>query len=98
MSTEYLGNVVKRELIRKLKERYEKDGVIILGDLPRAQSDVEFCIADFERSPTGPSTRNATVLALVRRTIINEIQPLLHLIRTAHSEGIDLSFNEIEKD
>jgi len=87
--------MAEAEMVRKLADRYAAHGVIGCSNLGVAQADVEWAIADFERSPTGPSTRNAFVLALVRRTCVDRLHGLSRRIETARGAGEDLRIEDL---
>lgn len=94
----HLGEMVEREMVMKLSEKYSKHGAIPADDLERALVDVEWAIGDFERSPTGPSTRNALVLALVRRTCVDRLRKIAGRISGACEACVDLPVEELRSE
>ncbi len=91
----HLREMAESEMIRKLSDRYATHGTIGCADLGSAQEDVEAAVADFERSPTGPSTRNALVLALVRRACTDSLRAIAREIVRARDAGRDLKIDEL---
>ena len=94
----HLREMAETEMMRKLADRYAAHGVIGCADLGGALADVEWAIADFERSPTGPSTRNALVLALVRRTCVDRLRGIARRIERARDAGEDLLVDDLKCD
>ena len=92
----HLQEMVVTEMAHKLADRYAKHGVIGSEDLACAVSDVESAIADFERSPMGQSTRNALVLALVRRTCSDRLREVVRCIERSRAKGEDLNIEELK--
>ena len=92
----HLREMVGTEMVRKLADRYAAHGVIGGSDLGGALADVEWAVADFERSPTGPSTRNALVLALVRRTCVERLRGIARRIERARDAGDDLYVDDLK--
>jgi hypothetical protein len=95
-ATRHLGEMVEREVVRRLADRYAGDGFIPPGALERARADVQWVIDDFERSPTGPSTRNALVLSLVRRTCVDRLRAISRRIDRARNADRSLKMEELE--
>jgi hypothetical protein len=87
--------MVEMEMLRKIEDRYAAHGTIPAAELANALADVEGTIEDFERSPTGPSSRNAAVLAIVRRTCTDPLRGMARRIRLARNSGAGLAVEEL---
>ena len=92
----HLLEMVVTEMAHKLADRYAKHGVIGNADLDGAAADVDWAISDFERSPMGPSTRNALVLALVRRTCVDRLRGMARCIEAVRGSGGDLNVEDLK--
>ncbi len=90
-----MRDMVGAEMVRRLEERHALHGTIPAAELAGALTDVEGAISDFESSPTGLSTRNAAVLALVRRTCTDPLRGMARLIRESRDACRDLRIEEL---
>ena len=91
----HLGEMAEAETLRLLADRHAAHGVIPASRLAAAAQDVRTTIADFERSPSGPSSRNALVLALVRHACTDRLRRIARRIDAAAAEPRDLPLGEI---
>jgi len=91
----HLREMAVSEMIRRLSDRYGAHGTIRSADLCRACEDVESAIADFEQSPTGPSSRNPLVLGLIRRVCTDRLRAMARAIERARDDGRDLQIDDL---
>jgi hypothetical protein len=86
-SCAHLGEMAEAEMAAKLCDRYARHGELPAEALDSALADIENDIADFERSPTGDSTRNALALGLVRRVFVTRLRTMGERVRAARAAG-----------
>ena len=91
----HIGDMVETEMAAKLGDRRARHGVIPADDLDAALADIERDIADFERSPSGDSTRNALVLGLVRRVCVSRLRAVARRVKAARDAGADIAVEQL---
>ncbi len=96
LSCRHMSEMIQREMQVKLASRYSCNGVIPVEKLEPALDEVKAEIREFESSPTGPSRRNAMVLALVRRVCVERLGRISKLILSAIDAGEGLQVEALD--
>ncbi|HPI75576.1 MAG TPA: hypothetical protein PLK80_02500 [bacterium] len=91
----HLGEMAQMEMAAKLCDRHAIHGELPAEALDAALADIERDIADFERSPTGDSTRNALVLGLARRVFVSRLRTMAEKVKAAKAAGTGISVERL---